>query len=277
MEQILQKLDNEGLVKSREIAKLWHRFIDTRMYSWLRIVKIPTILNRGNTYLHLAAKNGPIDMFEVVLDIEDDKELENYNGLTPFLVACRYGRVKIAEILMKKCDELKIDLSKTNSNRSTAFHFVCIGGNYELAELIMKNSDGLKININEKNKFSKTAFSYACQHGHLEIVEMLMKNSESMNIRSSINGYHLACRNGQKNIVKIMIDKPELLKLDLQEYGGNTGFHIACRRGHASIVKMLIDKAEFLKLDLTTISPFLGTNEPSLMLIRQYWILAGYS
>ena len=252
MEQILQKLDNEGLVKSREIAKLWYRFIDTRMYSWLRIVKIPTILNRGNTYLHLAAKNGPIDMFEVVLDIEDDKESENYDGLTPFLVACRYGRVKIAEILMNKCDELKIDLSKTNSNRSTAFHFVCIGGNYELAELIMKNSDSLKININEKNKFSRTAFTYACQLGHLQIVEMLMKNSETM---ESIIEYHLACKNGQKNIVKILIDKPELLKLDLSLYGGNTGFHFANRFGHASIVKMLVDKAELLKLDLTAISP----------------------
>ena len=252
MEQILQKLDNEGLVKSREIAKLWYRFIDTRMYSWLRIVKIPTILNRGNTYLHLAAKNGPIDMFEVVLDIEDDKELENYNGLTPFLVACRYGRVKIAEILMKKCDELKIDLSKTNSIGSTAFHFVCIGGNYELAELIMKNSDGLKIDINEKNRFSKTAFSYACQHGHLEIVEMLMKNSETI---ESINGFHLACSTGQKNIIKMFIDKPELLKLDLSLYGGNTGFHYAYHFGDASIVKMLIDKAKFLKLDLTAISP----------------------
>ena len=252
MEQILQRLDNKGLAKSREIGRLWHRFIDTRMYSWLRIVNIPTILNRGNTYLHLAAKNGPIDMFEVILDIEDDKELENDNGLTPFFVACRYGRVKIAEMMMKKCDELKIDLSKTNSNGSTAFHFVCIGGKYELAELLMKNSDILKIDINEKNISFRTAFSYACQHGHLEIVEMLMKNFETI---ESINGYHLACSAGQKNIVKMLIDKPELLKLDLSLYGGNTGFHFANRRGHASIVKMLIDKAKFLKLDLTAISP----------------------
>ena len=280
IEQILQKLDNKGLAKSREIATIWQKFIDTRMYQWLRIVQIPTILNlkRGITYMHLAADYGQIDIFTIILDIEADKNLVN-----------------------NKCDELKIDFSIKNSRGETAFHTACIGGKYKIAELIMKNSDNLKININEKNLYSRTAFVYACQNGHLEIVEMLVKNSESMNIELSIIGYHLACSTGQANIVKMLIDKSELLKLDLspednwgntgfhkaccaghtdiakilidkskylkfdlskgqgEYYWGNTGFHFACRNGHASIVEMLIDKSEFLNLDLTAISQVWGS------------------
>ena len=67
MEQLLQKLDNEGLAKSREVTKTWQKFIDRKMYPWLRIVNIPTILSNGNTYLHLAAKHGQIDMFKVLI------------------------------------------------------------------------------------------------------------------------------------------------------------------------------------------------------------------
>ena len=100
MEQILQKLDNKGLVKSREVASIWQEFIDQKTYPWIRIVKIPTILKSGNGYLHIAVKHNQIDMFENILSSEVDKNLVNDNGYTPFLVACLFGRVRIAKILM---------------------------------------------------------------------------------------------------------------------------------------------------------------------------------
>jgi hypothetical protein len=49
-EQIFQQLNDEDLAKSREVEKLWQKFIDERNYPWLRIVNIPTILQDGDTY-----------------------------------------------------------------------------------------------------------------------------------------------------------------------------------------------------------------------------------
>ena len=43
-EQIFQKLDNESLFKSREIARSWQNIIDERNYPWLRIVNIQTFI-----------------------------------------------------------------------------------------------------------------------------------------------------------------------------------------------------------------------------------------
>ena len=57
-----QKLDNESLAKSREVEKCWQNFIDEKKYLWLRIVNIPTILQNGNTYMHLAALFGQTDI-----------------------------------------------------------------------------------------------------------------------------------------------------------------------------------------------------------------------
>ena len=149
MEQILQKLDDKSLVKSREVARMWKKFIDQRKYPWVRIVKFPTILHGGNTYLHLAAKDNQIDTFEVILNDEADKNLVNYKGYTAFLVACLFGRVRIAELLMSKPAELKIDLTRKTNFNETAFHLAC-RSNVEMAEMIMTNSDLLKINLNEK-------------------------------------------------------------------------------------------------------------------------------
>ena len=76
-EQIFQQLDNEGLAKSRQVEKLWQKFIDERNYPWLRIVNIPTILQYGDTYMHLAAQNGQTDMFEIILNEEKNKSPKN--------------------------------------------------------------------------------------------------------------------------------------------------------------------------------------------------------
>ena len=259
MEQILQKLDNEGFAKSREVARSLQTFIDTKMYSWLRIVKIPTILNSRNTYLHLAAKHGQIDMFKVILARETDKDLLNDSGFTPFLFTCLSGRVNIAKMLIKKSYELKIDLRRKNRYGDTAFHLACIGGKSELAELIMKNSDKLKVDVNEMNFNFESAFSYACQFGHFEIVKMILDKSEALNFKPYMKrlrlktmnaryGFKLACSFGHINIVQMLLDRSEFRKLYLTAEDINAAFNKAFCDGYTDIVKLLIGQVRISQL-----------------------------
>ena len=249
MEQIIQKLDNEGLAKTREVARSLQTFMDSKIYPWLRIVKIPTILNSRNTYLHLAAKHGQIDTFKVILDRETDKDLLNDSGFTPFLVTCLSGHVNIAKMLIKKCYILKIDLRRKNRYGDTAFHLACIGGKSELAELLIKNSDKLKIDVNQMNFNFESAFSYACQFGHLEIVKMILDNSGSLNFKpvrlrlKAINaryGFKLAFTFGHINIVEMLLDRSEFCRLNLTAEDINAGFQKAFQNGHTDIVDLLM-------------------------------------
>ena len=89
-----------------------------------------------NTYMHLAAKKGQIEMFKVILDSETDNNSETVDCSNSLHLACHYGCVKIVEMLLTKSDDLKIDLSrKTMANGNTAFHPACIGGSSEISEL----------------------------------------------------------------------------------------------------------------------------------------------
>lgn len=259
MEQILQKLDNEGLAKSREVTRLLQTFIDTKIYPWLRIVKIPTVLNEGNTYLHLAAKHGQIDLFKVILDRETDKDLMNNSGFTPFLFTCLSGHVNIAKMLIKKSCELKIDLRRKNRYGDTAFHLACIGGKSELAELIMKNSVKLKVDVNQMNFNFESAFSYACQFGYLEIVKMILDQLESLNSVKSVRlrlktmnaryGFKLACSFGHINIVQMLLDnRSEFCELYLTAEDINTGFNKAFCAGYTDIVDLLMRQVRISQL-----------------------------
>merc|ERR1712051_152093 len=100
---------------------------------WLRIVNIPTILQGGNSYMHLAAQSGQTDMFEMILSEEDNKNPKNRDGETPFIVACTKGRMNIAIILINKSNELAIDLNIKDKYGRTAFHLACLKGHSEVA------------------------------------------------------------------------------------------------------------------------------------------------
>ena len=101
-EKIFQQLDDESLAKSRKVDKLWQKFIDERNYPWLRIVNIPSVLQGGNTYMHLAAEYNQTDIFETILNEEGYKDRKNCYGETPFLVACSKGHTNIAFMILKK-------------------------------------------------------------------------------------------------------------------------------------------------------------------------------
>ena len=100
-EQIFQKLNNESLFKSREVARSWKYFIDERNYSWLCVVNIPTILKNGNTYLHLSAETGQNDAFKIAFSEEEDKNTKNLFRETAFHVACKNGHSNIVNVLVE--------------------------------------------------------------------------------------------------------------------------------------------------------------------------------
>ena len=201
-------------------------------------------------------KHNQIDVFKKILNGEADKDIVNDSGYSPFLVACLFGSLSIAEFLMRKYEELKIDLSRLTNCHSSAFHLACIGGNSKLAEMIMKNSVMLKIHLNEDNPFDfmscgRSGFHYAIRYGNLEVVKMLIENSTSMNIRLNTldkynnTGLHIACSSGHAKIAKVLIKESTKLKLDLnaQDVWGYTAFHMACKSGLSSIVKIMIDQS----------------------------------
>jgi serine/threonine-protein phosphatase 6 regulatory ankyrin repeat subunit B len=243
MEQLLQKLDKMKAWQRAEkyVARSWQKFIDTRIYPWHRIVNIPTILNNDSTYLHITANHGQIDTFKVILDRETDKNVMKGSGSTSFLVACWSGSVNIAEMLIKKSDELEIDLRRKNKYGNTALHLACNNGKSELAEWLIKNSNKSKIDVSEMNVINKSSFSYACQFDYSDIVRMILDQPLKFNLSlmSAKSGFHLTCCFGLIPIVEIFLEKSKFGKLYLTDEDITTGSLYANTAGYTDIVDLL--------------------------------------
>ena len=255
-EQILQKLDNKGLAKSREVDCFWEKFIDERDYPWLRIVNIPTVLAKGNIYLHLAAEHGRIDPFKMLLPFAASRT--NDLGETPFLIACSKGRMNIVALLSKKYYELKINLNASDNDGLTGFHLSCKNGHSEIAEMIMNNSSKLEINLNIKDKRGQTAFHLACMEGHYKIAEMIINKSSKLKIdlstknKEDSTAFHLACFHGRFEVAKLIMENSSRLKIDWngKDVFDNTAFQVVCMEGHLKIAEMIINNSANLKIDL---------------------------
>ena len=259
-EKILQKVDNKGLAKSREVDQFWQIFIDERDYPWLRIVNIPTVLPNENTYSHLAAEHGQIDAFEMILNEDNNADPKDDWGVTPYLIACGKGRMNIVSMLMKKSKELSVDLNKRDNGCRTAFHLACEEGHSDIAKMIMKNSSKLKIDLNTKDIGGRTAFHVVCSLGHTEIAEIMIKNSAKLKIDFSTKtnrdstGFHLACHRGHYEIAKMILENSPRLKMDLngRNIVGYTGFQEVILKGYLNIAEMIIDHSLGLEINLNT-------------------------
>ena len=80
-EQIFKYLDKKSLTNCSKVSKSWKNCIDGKKLLWIQIVNIPTILKDVDTYLHVAAKTGQLQIFEMILPqtfTKNDRNLQKF-------------------------------------------------------------------------------------------------------------------------------------------------------------------------------------------------------
>ena len=80
---------------------------------------------------------------------------------------------------------------------------------------------------------------------------MLSVNIHEIN-ENGRTAFHLACRRGNSDVVKIFLENASTLSFDLnkKDTEGWTGFIWACQEGNSNVVKLLMENASALNIDL---------------------------
>ena len=159
----------------QELKKSLHSLnIDT-----LRNFSKELLLDFQYSLFHIATKTGDLDIFNVLLDLITLPPLNSQrrthldyllgkNKKTPFHLACEFGHLQIAEILMGKADAHDIESDAKDDERQTAFHLACKNGHSKLTKMLIEKSKQFHINLNDKNERNETAFHLACKNGQEE-------------------------------------------------------------------------------------------------------------
>ena len=151
-EQIFQKLETSSLFKCREVVKSWKNLIDGKNYPWLRVVNIPTILKKKNTYLHRAAETGQIEAFKIASNKKKNINVKNRCGETSFHLACKKGRSKIVQFILKKINGQTTKVNSKKFNNIDGLALACENDHSEVVKILMDNAIDLGISGNWKDR-----------------------------------------------------------------------------------------------------------------------------
>ena len=192
-EQIFNELNNEDLIKSKEVDKAWCDLIDQRLV-WKRMIqsstkhvedfkfefnlvlkKMPSDIlknfalvcleskawNKHFSPLYITAAFGDLLLYKYILEKSSDKNPKDRMGRTPFHAAAFHNNLEV----VKFCIEHDQNKNPKDCKDQTPLHKAAFQGNLEICKLIVLEVD----NKNPRNKYGRTPLHYAARNGHSEV------------------------------------------------------------------------------------------------------------
>ncbi|KAF9664965.1 hypothetical protein SADUNF_Sadunf16G0073200 [Salix dunnii] len=193
----------------------------------------------GETALYVASECGHVDIVKELIKYYDTglAGLRARNGYDAFHIAAKQGDLEIVEVLMEVNPDLSLTFDLSNT---TALHSAASQGHVEVVKFLLEKGSALAM-IAKSN--GKTALHSVARNGHLEILKALLSTEPGLANKIDKKGQtalHMAVKGQNVELVlELIMSDPSLMnKVDNQ---GNSALHIASRKGRDQIVRKLLD------------------------------------
>jgi len=204
-------------------------------------------------YFFKKDENGEPDKLNSILDLDEEG---GWNKSTALHKAAEYGRVDVIEFLMNEGADVNI----VNSGKFTPFMLAARDGKHEVVEKIIQMSKKkeieLKIFHNDRFRGRFTDLALACSRSdsadgknhidsgdHIKVVNYILNHTDDTRAKKVLTAPNkfgktpllIACENGLKEIVKLIIDKMKALltkedfQLEINRFSflAKTALHLA--------------------------------------------------
>ncbi|XP_030274330.1 ankyrin repeat and death domain-containing protein 1B isoform X1 [Sparus aurata] len=190
---------------------------------------------RGDTPLHLAARNDQLEAVQLLLQSLDTRDEVNMDGETALYQAADKGQERcVLALLEAGCDPNILTTAKCS-----ALHPVSEKGDTSLVQLLLE----YKAHTDFKNQHQEAPLHLAVKNSHIPVIYSLLKAGCDNNVtnKRSQTAMHLAAELGKIEVVEMLLKAG--LDLTLCDRQGKTALGVAARADEAIIVDMII-KAE---------------------------------
>ncbi|XP_036954061.1 ankyrin repeat and death domain-containing protein 1B isoform X1 [Acanthopagrus latus] len=190
---------------------------------------------RGDTPLHLAARNDQLEAVQLLLQTLDTQDEVNMDGETALYQAADKGQERCVRALL----EAGCDPNILTTAKCSALHSVSEKGDTSLVQLLLE----YKAHTDFKNQYQEAPLHLAVKNSHIPVIHSLLKAGCDSNItnKRSQTAMHLAAELGKIEVVEMLLKAG--LDLTLCDQQGKTALGVAARADEVIIVDMII-KAE---------------------------------
>ncbi|KAL3063110.1 hypothetical protein OYC64_002819 [Pagothenia borchgrevinki] len=190
---------------------------------------------RGDTPLHLAARNGHLATVQSLLQSFDTRDEVNMEGETALYQAAEHGEEECALLLLEAGCDPNI-LTKANCS---ALHPVSEKGDTSVVQLLLD----YKTHTDFQNQNLEAPLHLAVKNSHIPVIHCLLKAGCNVNVtdKRSQTAMHLAAELARTEVVEMLLKSG--LDPTLRDRQNKTALGVAARADEVIIVDMII-KAE---------------------------------
>ncbi len=209
----------------------------------------------------IAENNQP--RFYGALDENPNANFADKNGNTPLIVAAAYGNAEILRILL----DMKVDINAVDRDGYSAVFYAAQEGHMRVLEMLIAAG----VELNAKSRFGFTPLHVAALRGQKQVVRRLIEARVDVNAKAAGGGTaaYWAALGKFDDIVALLVGagaadphfNRELaeaaqrndvakataalgspsLRIDMQDFEGNTALFYAINAGSAEVVRLLIE------------------------------------
>ena len=200
-----------------------------------------------------AAWRDSVDAVEMLLSLEADPNTSDSDGLTPLMIACDSGNIRIATLLL----QARANINQPKNNGFTALVYACKSETplNDLVRLLIEY--GADINI-KSSKLQRTALMSAAYRGRASIVQYLLEQGAPVNTQDveGVTSLMIASQNGHPETVRVLLDYgADANMLGWSEEIYQTALMLACFNQRTVCVDLLLDGGADPNLCGSTDSP----------------------
>ncbi len=179
--------------------------VDSLLQKYSSLVNTPD--QAGNTPLHIAAKEGYLEICSLLIKNEADvnaKEADHLFGRTPLHKAARYGHPETCELLLAA----GADINAAAKDGSTPLHKAAFWANAAICSLLLEHdADPNAQNIAGQTPLHMPAMKYWQVIEDFDVIQLLLRHGANPQARDKDNQTPLqvALKNDKQQIVEIII------------------------------------------------------------------------